>query len=323
MTESGIELRETINGAHGARPTQRRRQRFEGRESQRSRTLVAVGFGAAAGIVVAVIGGVFLHSEPERGETRHVNSVTPIAHLPAPTPSTTHIADGAAVPRHVPLGLGGRVLVDETEPKRVTGRDPAPLRRPKIEAPDGAAARAPAAASAGAGTAAALVAAGSNLVWSRLFAEIEQSFPPLRHADAALWAEGGCAQRAAPEGPTYCALDRTLYFEPEARLAALDMLAVAHEIGHHVQDALGVALPPLSGKARDLQADCFAGLWAGRAPAAEEVLTPGALAIALGEGAPLAGWPRERHAAFAQGYAAADPMACAETGSSRMAGRPE
>ena len=96
-----------------------------------------------------------------------------------------------------------------------------------------------------------------------------------------------CGQGQAAMGPFYCPNDQKVYIDLsfykilEQRLGAPGQFAqayvVAHEVGHHVQQQLGImdkvdALRGRSGGAQanalsvrvELQADCFAGVWAAR-----------------------------------------------------------
>jgi uncharacterized protein len=95
----------------------------------------------------------------------------------------------------------------------------------------------------------------------------------------------GCGQAPAAVGPFYCPVDRTAYIdvsffdELRSRFGAPGEFAqayvIAHEIGHHVQNLIGTSdqvhgAPASQQEGADglsvrleLQADCFAGLWAG------------------------------------------------------------
>ena len=99
-------------------------------------------------------------------------------------------------------------------------------------------------------------------------------------------------------GPFYCPLDHKVYLdfsffdELEQRFGAPGDFAqayvIAHEIGHHVQNQLGILpkVEQLKGQVSradanalsvmvELQADCFAGLWANRAQKQRKILEPG------------------------------------------------
>lgn len=94
----------------------------------------------------------------------------------------------------------------------------------------------------------------------------------------------GCGNATSAVGPFYCPPDETLYIDTgfyddlRSRFGAsggplAEMYVVAHEWGHHIQNITGImsradrqATGPTSDAVRlELQADCFAGAWAGEA----------------------------------------------------------
>jgi predicted metalloprotease len=131
-----------------------------------------------------------------------------------------------------------------------------------------------------------------------------------------------CGSFSTDTGPAFCPSDGTLYYplhwlDNGRTLAdygdsAVDW-GIGHEIGHNAQvqlDALGLqnlAAVPLAQV--EMQADCFAGMWAKRA-----VTEPGgieaALAAMMGAGDPDHGTAQQRIAAFELGYNTGDLNQC-------------
>jgi predicted metalloprotease len=113
-----------------------------------------------------------------------------------------------------------------------------------------------------------------------------------------------CGAGQAAMGPFYCPGDARVYLDMgffhdlETRFHATGDFArayvIAHEIGHHVQNLLGVTRKTDALRARlnetqynkvsvrvELQADCFAGVWAFHANRAKPFLDPGDIDAAL------------------------------------------
>jgi predicted metalloprotease len=130
-------------------------------------------------------------------------------------------------------------------------------------------------------------------VWSRALAE------RYRPSTLVLFWDGtrsGCGDASAAMGPFYCPLDEKVYIdlgfyrELAQRFGAAGEFAnayvIAHEVGHHVQNVLGIAERVHAAQERDpsrrnalsvgleLQADCLAGAWA-RDVGARGKLDPG------------------------------------------------
>ena len=114
-----------------------------------------------------------------------------------------------------------------------------------------------------------------------------------------------CGYGAAQMGPFYCPNDEKVYIDLDFyedlknRFGAPGDLAqayvIAHEIGHHVQKLLGIAdqVEALRGQRMsqrqanalpvrmELQADCFAGVWANHAQESKNIIEPGDIEEAL------------------------------------------
>jgi predicted metalloprotease len=110
----------------------------------------------------------------------------------------------------------------------------------------------------------------------------------------------GCGAAEEAMGPFYCPNDHRVYLdldffqEMDTRFHAQGDFArayvVAHEVGHHVQNLLGI-MQKVGGRPSEgasgtsvrleLQADCFAGVWGNRSQAQLDWLKPGDVDAAL------------------------------------------
>ena len=143
------------------------------------------------------------------------------------------------------------------------------------------------------------VLADTEMTWHEVFrSEVGRDYeePKLVLFDNVVQSACGIAQSAT--GPFYCPLDGKVYLdtsffrELDERFAAPGDFAqayvVAHEVGHHVQNLLGISdqvrsAQQASGRRganqlsvrQELQADCFAGVWANHAQKMRHVLEQG------------------------------------------------
>jgi predicted metalloprotease len=139
--------------------------------------------------------------------------------------------------------------------------------------------------------------------WGRLFSQGGGTYEPPRLVLFSGAVQSACGQASAAVGPFYCPPDHRVYLDLEffrelsERFGAPGDFArayvVAHEIGHHVQNLLGVSERVQRQRARtdqaganalsvrvELQADCYAGVW-GHSAAQRNILEPGDVEAAL------------------------------------------
>jgi predicted metalloprotease len=142
------------------------------------------------------------------------------------------------------------------------------------------------------------VLADTEDVWTQLFQQGGATY----HAPKLVLFRGAvrtaCGSGQAAMGPFYCPVDRKVYIDlsfydvMKNRLGAPGDFAqayvIAHEVGHHVQNELGVSEQVERARARmsqaegnavsvrvELQADCYAGVWAHHAQNARNILEQG------------------------------------------------
>jgi len=129
-----------------------------------------------------------------------------------------------------------------------------------------------------------VVATSVDQVWAQIFRDNGQTYrPPAAEVLYDRATQTGCGLGQSAMGPFYCPRDHRVYLdlsfwqELDSRFGASGEAArayvIAHEMGHHVQNLLGQdrearslgAEGPTSGSVRlELQADCYAGVWAAR-----------------------------------------------------------
>ncbi len=149
-----------------------------------------------------------------------------------------------------------------------------------------------------------VVLAETEDVWNQIFAEISRDYtePELVLFTGAV--QSACGSASSASGPFYCPGDQQLYIdlsfydELNNRFGAPGDFAmayvIAHEVGHHVQNLLGVAgqMDRLRGSLSEkefnkmsvkleLQADFYAGVWANHAQSMHNILDQGDIDEAL------------------------------------------
>jgi len=151
----------------------------------------------------------------------------------------------------------------------------------------------------------AVVLADTEDVWGAVMADLHGGYrkPTLVLFSGAV--DSGCGLAEAAVGPFYCPADERvfidlLFFDELDQLLRAggdfaQAYVLAHEVGHHVQNLLGTSGRVQELRQRvdeieanqlsvrlELQADCYAGLWAKRADQAASILETGDIDEALG-----------------------------------------
>ena len=150
----------------------------------------------------------------------------------------------------------------------------------------------------------------TEVEWKDTFAQAGKAYEPPTLVMFSGATQSACGFAQAAMGPFYCPIDQKVYLDTrffqdlERRFRACDIgsrtcqfsqaYVVAHEIGHHVQNQLGILTKVQEAQSGmdkaeanalqvrvELQADCLAGVWANRAQAKWQFIEPGDVEAAL------------------------------------------
>lgn len=131
------------------------------------------------------------------------------------------------------------------------------------------------------------IAGSTDKVWADIFTEEGLQYNSPKFVRFSGQTQTGCGTGTSGVGPFYCPLDSSVYLDPSFFTEMQRQLGgggdfaysyvIAHEVGHHIQNELGIAdqvqrqqqrLPEAQGNQlsvrMELQADCFAGVWGKR-----------------------------------------------------------
>jgi predicted metalloprotease len=150
----------------------------------------------------------------------------------------------------------------------------------------------------------------TEVVWSGIFRQNGSSYTPTRLVLFRGATPTACGTGQSAMGPFYCPGDKKVYID----LSFYDTLSrqlgapgefarayvIAHEVGHHVQDELGITgkVDQMRGRLSEsqnnalsvrveLQADCFAGVWAHHSQESKQWLDPGDIEAAMNAAAKI------------------------------------
>ncbi|NND81482.1 MAG: flagellar biosynthesis protein FlgM [Gammaproteobacteria bacterium] len=142
-----------------------------------------------------------------------------------------------------------------------------------------------------------VILAETEDTWVRAFAEMGRQYQPPKLILYNDMVRSACGTGSAQSGPFYCPGDYQIYID----LSFLEQLrqmgapgdfafayVIAHEVGHHVQNIVGIAQQVRAQQSRssqaqanalsvrmELQADCLAGVWINRTEKRNSILEPG------------------------------------------------
>jgi predicted metalloprotease len=155
----------------------------------------------------------------------------------------------------------------------------------------------------------ATVLADTEDTWRALFSRIGREYhdPKLVLFNGAV--QSACGIAGSATGPFYCPQDQKVYLDLDFFRALRERFrapgdfaqayVIAHEVGHHVQKQLGISDRVMAERRRgasqanaasvrlELQADCFAGIWAHHAERTRHILEAGDVEEALNAAAAI------------------------------------
>ena len=154
------------------------------------------------------------------------------------------------------------------------------------------------------------VLADTEDVWTTLFTQGGSVYQAPRLVLFRGATDTACGQGESAMGPFYCPADRKVYIDLGFYQTLKDQLGapgdfaqayvIAHEIGHHVQNLLGVTTKMEQRRGQqtqaqynaqsvrlELQADCLAGVWAHHAQATRQILEAGDVEEAMNAAAKI------------------------------------
>ena len=150
-----------------------------------------------------------------------------------------------------------------------------------------------------------VVLASTEDVWGRIFEASKQQYPAPTMVLFSGSVQSACGGATSASGPFYCPGDRKVYLdtqffdEMKAKLGGggdfAQAYVIAHEVGHHIQTITGVSDKVNQVRAKggnvegdggllvrqELQADCYAGVWAHYAQQEKQWMEPGDLEEAV------------------------------------------
>jgi hypothetical protein len=188
--------------------------------------------------------------------------------------------------------------------------------------------------------------------WNEIFKKNGRDYPEPQLVLFSGAVQSGCGLAQAAMGPFYCPRDQRVYIDLDFYRQLRDRFGapgdfaqayvIAHEVGHHVQTVLGVSDQVTAAQQQagrrganalsvrmELQADCFAGVWANHADTTRKIVEPGDIEEALNAASAIGddklqratqgqvvpesfthGSSAQRMGWFKRGYESGDPNTC-------------